>query len=197
MNEGGTIDGDKRDLRRRMLACRRELSVEERASRSAAITEKLLSLDAVQKARTVFAYAAMEDEVQTEPLVASLLDRGKRVAIPLVIGKRSMEAALVPSMDALETGAYGILTVRAERREILAPQEIDCVIVPGVAFGLDGSRLGMGGGYYDAFLPRAERAVRVAAAFQCQISEDIPSLPYDCGVDWIVTEQGVFKANKQ
>ena len=197
MNEGGTIDGDKRDLRRRMLACRRALSVEERASRSAAITEKLLSLDAVQKARTVFAYAAMEDEVQTEPLIASLLDRGKRVAIPLVIGKRAMEAALVPSMDAMETGAYGILTVRAERREILALQEIDCVIVPGVAFGLDGSRLGMGGGYYDAFLPRAERAVRVAAAFQCQISEDIPSLPYDCGVDWIVTEQGVFKANKQ
>ncbi len=197
MNEGGAIDGDKRDLRRRMLACRRALSVEERASRSAVITEKLLSLDAVQKARTVFAYAAMKDEVQTEPLIASLLDRGKRVAIPLVIGKRSMEAALVPSMDALETGAYGILTVRAEQREILPPQEIDCVIVPGVAFGLDGSRLGMGGGYYDAFLPRAERAVRVAAAFQCQISEDIPSLPYDCGVDWIVTEQGVFKANKQ
>ena len=197
MNEGGAIDGDKRDLRRRMLACRRALSVEERSSRSAAITEKLLSLEAVQKARTVFAYAAMEDEVQTEPLIASLLDRGKRVAIPLVIGKRSMEAALVPSMDALETGAYGILTVRAERREFLPPQEIDCVIVPGVAFGLDGSRLGMGGGYYDAFLPRAERAVRVAAAFQCQISEDIPSLPYDCGVDWIVTEQGVFKANKQ
>ena len=197
MNEGGTIDGDKRDLRRRMLACRRALSVEERSSRSAAITEKLLSLEAVQKARTVFAYAAMEDEVQTEPLLASLLDRGKRVAIPLVIGKRAMEAALVPSMDALETGAYGILTVRAEQREILPPQEIDCVIVPGVAFGLDGSRLGMGGGYYDAFLPRAERAVRVAAAFQCQFSEDIPSLPYDCGVDWIVTEQGVFKANKQ
>ena len=197
MNEGGAIDGDKRDLRRRMLACRRALSVEERASKSAVITGKLLSLDAVQKARTVFAYAAMEDEVQTEPLIASLLDRGNQVAIPLVIGKRSMEAALVPSMDALETGAYGILTVRAERREILPPQEIDCVIVPGVAFGLDGSRLGMGGGYYDAFLPRAERAVRVAAAFQCQISEDIPSLPYDCGVDWIVTEQGVFKANKQ
>ena len=197
MNEGGAIDGDKRDLRRRMLACRRALSVEERALGSAAITEKLLSLEAVQKARTVFAYAAMKDEVQTEPLIASLLDRGKRVAIPLVIGKRSMEAALVPSMDALETGAYGILTVRVERREILPPQEIDCVIVPGVAFGLDGSRLGMGGGYYDAFLPKAERAVRVAAAFQCQISEDIPSLPYDCGVDWIVTEQGVFKANKQ
>ena len=195
MNEGGAIDGDKRDLRRRMLACRRALSVEERASRSAAITEKLLSLDAVQKARTVFAYAAMKDEVQTEPLIASLLDRGKRVAIPFVTGKRMMEAVLVPSMDALEYGAYHILTVKEEHRIIVPPQEIDCVLVPGVAFGLDGARLGMGGGYYDAFLPKAEQAARIALAFHCQIAERIPRETYDCGVDWIVTEQGVFKAN--
>ena len=100
-------------------------------------------------------------------------------------------------MDLLEVGAYGILTVREERREILSPQELDCVIVPGVAFGMDGVRLGMGGGYYDTFLPKVERAARIAAAFQCQITEDIPRLPHDCGVDWIVTEQGVFKANKK
>ena len=75
--------------------------------------------------------------------------------------------------------------------------EIDCVIVPGVAFGPDGMRLGMGGGYYDSFLPKAARAVRIAAAFQCQITGEIPKLPHDCGVDWIVTEQGVFKTNQR
>ena len=197
MNENGASDGNKRELRKRMLAFRRALSVEERVSNSAMITEKLLSLEAVQKARTVFAYAAMEDEVQTEALIASLLDRGKQVAIPLVTGKRAMEAVLVPAMDALEMGAYGILTVRSERREFLPPQEIDCVIVPGVAFGLDGSRLGMGGGYYDTFLPKAAKAVKIAAAFQCQIADHIPSLPHDCGVDWIATEQGVFRTGKK
>ena len=197
MNENGASDGNKRELRKRMLAFRRALSVEERVSNSAMITEKLLSLEAVQKARTVFAYAAMEDEVQTEALIASLLDRRKQVAIPLVTGKRAMEAVLVPAMDALEMGAYGILTVRSERREFLPPQEIDCVIVPGVAFGLDGSRLGMGGGYYDTFLPKAAKAVKIAAAFQCQIADHIPSLPHDCGVDWIATEQGVFRTGKK
>lgn len=197
MNEGSELAGQKRELRKRMLAARRALSKEERASYSAEITEKLLSHAAVTRARTIFAYAAMPDEVQTESLLSGLLAMGKRVAIPWITGKQWMEAALVPSMDLLEVGAYGILTVREERREILSPQELECVIVPGVAFSVDGARLGMGGGYYDTFLPKAERAVRIAAAFQCQITEDIPRLPHDCGVDWIVTEQGVFKANKK
>ena len=197
MNEGSELAGQKRELRKRMLAARRALSEEERAAYSAEITGKLLFHSAVTQAQTIFAYAATPDEVQTEPLLSGLLAMGKRVAIPWITGKQGMEAALVPSMDLLEVGAYGILTVREEQREILSPQEIDCVIVPGVAFSVDGVRLGMGGGYYDTFLPKAGRAVRIAAAFQCQITEDIPRLPHDCGVDWIVTEQGVFKANKK
>lgn len=197
MNEESNPEGRKRNLRKRMLFIRRALSEKERDAYSAEITGKLLSHPAIAQARTIFAYAAMEDEVQTEALIASLLDSGKQVAIPLVTGKRTMEAVLVPSMDALEYGAYHILTVQEERREILPPEEIDCIIVPGVAFGLNGARLGMGGGYYDSFLPKAAQAIRIAAAFQCQVTEDIPKFPHDCGVDWIVTEEGIFKANKQ
>ena len=198
MNENNDEAGTrKRGLRKRILAARRSLTEEKRAAYSAAITEQVLSLEALKRARTVFAYAAMEDEVQTETLISSLLGMGKRVAIPFVTGKRVMEAVLVPSMDALEYGAYHILTVKEEQRIIVPPQEIDCVLVPGVAFGLDGARLGMGGGYYDAFLPKAGQAARIALAFHCQIAERIPQETYDCGVDWIVTEQGVFKAKKQ
>ena len=197
MNEGSELAGRKRELRKRMLAARRDLSEEERAEFSAEIAGKLISHPSVTQAQTIFAYSAMPDEVQTESLLSGLLDMGKRVAIPWITGKQEMEAALVSSMDVLEVGAYGILTVREEQREILSPREIDCVIVPGVAFGMDGARLGMGGGYYDTFLPKAERAVRIAAAFQCQITEEIPRLPHDCGVNWIITEQGVFKANSK
>ena len=197
MHENGDFDGQKRELRKKMLAARRALTEEERTAYSAAITERLLSHPVVKRAQTIFAYASMPDEVQTEALLSGLVDSGKRVAIPLIIGKHVMEAALVPSMDALETGAYHILTVREEQREILPPQEFDCVIVPGVAFGMDGARLGMGGGYYDTFLPKAAKAVRIAAAFQCQIVDGIPSLPHDCGMDWIVTETGAYKADKQ
>ena len=197
MNENSAETADlKRELRKRMLAARRTLTNEERAAHSAAITERLISLESLKQALTVFAYAAMEDEVQTEALIASLLDMGKRVAIPLVTGKRTMEAVLVPSMDALEYGAYHILTVREEQQKILPPQEIDCVLVPGVAFDMDGMRLGMGGGYYDSFLPKISRAIKIAVAYSCQIVEAIPRLSHDCGVDWIVTEKGSFRIGK-
>ena len=198
MNEQhADLDGQKRALRKRMLTVRRALSVDERAAYSSTITERLLSHQALTRAKTIFAYAAMEDEVQTDMLLSRLIDMGKRVAIPWITEKRMMEAAFVPSMDVLAYGAYHILTVREERREILPPEELDCVIVPGVAFGRDGTRLGMGGGYYDTFLPKTAAAVKIAAAFQCQIVETIPSFPHDCGVDWIATEQGVWEINKK
>ena len=196
MNESGASDGNKRELRRRMLDLRRALAAEERVSYSAAITERILSLEAVKQVRTIFAYAAMEDEVQTEALISSLLEMGTRVALPLITGKRTMEAVLVPSMDALEYGAYHILTVREDRRVVLPPQEIDCVLVPGVAFDMDGTRLGMGGGYYDVFLPKIPCAVKIAMAYSCQIVESVPKLSHDCGVDWIVTEKGSFRTGK-
>lgn len=186
----------KRELRKRSLAFRRALVAEERASYSTAITERILALEAVKQVRTIFAYAAMEDEVQTEALISSLLEMGKRVALPLITGKRMMEAVLVPAMDALEYGAYHILTVREDRRVVLPPQEIDCVLVPGVAFDMDGTRLGMGGGYYDVFLPKIPCAVKIAMAYSCQIVESIPKLSHDCGVDWIVTEKGSFRTGK-
>ena len=196
MNEAADFAGQKRELRKRMLAARRSLSAETRAAYSEKITENLLSQQALAQAKTIFAYAATPDEVQTKTLLSRLLDMGKQVAIPWITGKRTMEAALVPLMDALEIGDYGILTVREELREIVPPQKIDCVVVPGVAFGRDGTRLGMGGGYYDTFLPKTT-AVKIAAAFQCQIVETIPSFPHDCGVDWIATEQGVWEISKK
>ena len=197
MPERVDFDGEKRALRKKMLVVRRALSSEERRAFSETIVRRLISHEDVIKARSVFAYASMEDEVQTETLLSQLLATGKQVAVPLITGKRMMEAVLMPSMDALEVGAYHILTVRENRRELLPPQTLDCVIVPGVAFGRDGTRLGMGGGYYDAFLPKAARAVKIAAAFQCQILDRVPSLPHDCGMDWIVTEQGVFRTSKK
>ncbi len=197
MNEGHVLAKAKRALRKRMLITRRALSDEVRGEYSAAIVEKLFSHEVLTRARTVFAYAAMADEVQTEALISRLLTMGKRVAIPLVTGKHIMEAALVPSMDALEYGAYHILTVKEVQREIVLPMEIDCVLVPGVAFSMDGARLGMGGGYYDTFLPKVPQATKIALAFQCQIAENIPRLPHDCGVDWIVTERGVFKTGNK
>jgi 5-formyltetrahydrofolate cyclo-ligase len=66
--------------------------------------------------------------------------------------------------------------------------EIDCVLVPGVAFSEDGLRLGRGGGYYDATLARMARAVRVGLAFDRQIVPALPREAHDASLDAVVSE---------
>lgn len=197
MTKAEAIFAEKKALRRRMLAARRALSEEARTLLSSKIAVHLLSLPELRNARCVFAYAAMPDEVQTAGLLAALLSAGRRVALPWVTGRRRMEAVELPSMEALSCGAYGIPTVREDERRVLSPEEIDCALVPGVAFSPEGCRLGMGGGYYDAFLPRMRRdAARIAPAFSCQLAETIPCLPEDEGVGAVVTERVLYRIMK-
>ncbi|HRJ49506.1 MAG TPA: 5-formyltetrahydrofolate cyclo-ligase [Phycisphaerales bacterium] len=76
-----------------------------------------------------------------------------------------------------------------------ALRSIDVVLVPGVAFGERGERLGRGGGFYDRFLARGElRALRVGIAFDFQVVPDIPADAHDVRMDAVVTPSRVIRA---
>ena len=186
---GEEISGQKNRLRREMLQKRRQLSEEQRERLSRKILEHLYREPVYDRSKTVMAYMSMPDEVQIGPLLEDCLRKGKRPAIPLIVGKGQMEAVLVPSMESLTEGAYGILTVREELRRIVPPEQIDCVIVPGTAFSGTGERLGLGGGFYDRFLRRCPNAHRIALAFSFQLVEKLPTEQHDIKVDQIITER--------
>ena len=132
----------------------------------------------------------MSDEVQLYSLIEKALAEGKRVALPLIVGKGVMEAVRVRALSDLVPGAFDIPTVREERREIVDPKSLDCVLVPGAAFSRTGARLGLGAGFYDRFLSeKAPQAQRIAVAFSCQLMEDIPVEAHDVKMQWIVTEK--------
>ena len=108
-----------------------------------------------------------------------------------------MAAARLPETGALVVGAYGILEVARDRRELLPPGTFELVLVPGVAFGKDGSRLGMGAGFYDRFLSEKEpQALHIALCFDCQLSSDIPMEAHDRRVDMLITETGCVDCRK-
>ena len=157
---------------------------------SEAIEARLMSLDVCREAGTVFAFAAMSDEVQLYSFMEKALAEGKRVAVPLIVGKGVMEAVRVRALSDLAPGAFDIPTVREDRREIVDPKSFDCVLVPGAAFSRTGARLGLGAGFYDRFLSeKAPQAQRIAVAFSCQLMEDIPVEAHDVKMQWIVTEK--------
>ena len=184
----------KKLLRREVLARRRSLSAEENKAFSERIAARLLALDAYRKARTIFAFASMADEVQLYGFMESALAAGKSIAVPLVTGKGSMEAVRVRTLADLVPGDFGILTVRAAGRVLLPPESLDLVLVPGAAFSREGARLGLGAGFYDRFLSeRAPAAQRIAVAFSCQITATVPVEPHDMMMQQIVTEKEIIR----
>src|SRR5437879_10647432 len=76
----------------------------------------------------------------------------------------------------------------------VTPQELDLVMVPGVAFDRTGARMGHGFGYYDKLLQHARPdAPLVALAFECQLFPEIPTQAHDIFMDKIITEKAVYE----
>lgn len=188
MSEEALLE-EKRRLRAQMMARRRAIPAGERAAASHAMCEAFAALPQYRTARTVFAYASMPEEVQLDALLARALADGKRVLIPWITGRGTMEAVELPSLDVLERGAYGIRNVPERLRRVVPPEAIDLAVVPGAAFTAEGARLGLGGGYYDRYLGvRARGAYRVALAFDALLMDRVPMAAHDIDVAEILTE---------
>ena len=193
----------KTTLRRKMTKIRKSMTPEARQAASDQMVERLVKLPAYQNAQTVFAYASMADEVQLDGFIERALSDGKRVAIPWITKKGTMEAVEVTSLQGLETGFYGIRNVPAADRKGIPPAEIALSSVPGAAFTVEGARLGLCGGYYDRYLGvRAPQAERVALAFDALVfprpeRRKIPMEDHDIWVDVLVTETHVLSFDKK
>lgn len=183
------LSANKKALRASIKQKRRALSIEYRQQASRKMQAELTKLPCYQAAEYIMLYMAMQDEVQLDELIAMVLKDGKKAVIPLVTGAGLMEAVELSDMADLVPDKYGIKTVSEEKRRLIAPDKIDLIIVPGVAFDKAGHRLGMGGGFYDRFMLRASRAVRAALAYDCQLLVAVPAEVHDLTVDYIITEK--------
>ncbi len=185
---------DKKSMRRCGLTSRRALSEEQRQDKSRLIVEKLLQSSVFQEARTVFCYVSMDDEVNTRQILQAVLETGRILAIPYItdVLRGLMKPVRLHALEDLTPGLYDIPTVPAGRLEDVRQESVDLVVVPGTAFDFAGHRIGMGGGYYDRFLA-GSGAVKAALAYKCQIFSELPAEKYDQKVNYIFTEDKIYK----
>jgi 5-formyltetrahydrofolate cyclo-ligase len=164
---------------------------------SRAICAKFMALSEYAAATTVMFYVDVRSEVRTRHSLPDALKSGKRIVIPYCV-EGLLELFLLEDMQELEIGMYKILEPRAELRSLpakrVSPDEIDLVMVPGVAFDRTGGRMGHGFGYYDKLLEHARAdAPLVALAFECQLFPEIPTQAHDIFMDKLITEKSVYQ----
>ena len=184
----------KKQLRRIVMARRREYKEPELAAMSAQIMERILGLEAYEKAETVFAYMDLPGEVQMRALIARCREDGKRVAVPKVTAAE-MRFYEIKETDCLKIGAMHI----PEPDPALCPYMDDAeeafVIMPGVAFDRNLNRIGYGGGYYDRYLRLHGKHFTAACAYDFQIFDEVPHEATDIRPRILVTPGEIFRTS--
>lgn len=185
----------KKEIREQAHANRKEQPCKDEVSRE--IVEKFLDLPEYAAARTVMFYVDVRTEVKTREFLAVALTHGKKIVVPYCVDGE-LELFWLQSMDELSLGMYKILEPRAELRTLpekrVTAENLDLVMVPGVAFDRRGARMGHGFGYYDKLLEHTRPSTPlIALAFECQLFEEIPTADHDIFMDKIVTEAAIYE----
>jgi 5-formyltetrahydrofolate cyclo-ligase len=159
------------------------------------IQKKLFSLLPVQQAKTIGLYLSKGSEVNTLPLVQSLLKKKKKIALPKV-SKRSHQIHFheIHSLQDCHLGLFDILEPNAKNKKVPIHQ-MDLIFVPGIAFDREGHRLGYGGGFYDRFLASAKKQLLIGLTYEKTFIPKIPTQKQDVQVHAIVTEKKVYWVN--
>ncbi|MEN8259980.1 MAG: 5-formyltetrahydrofolate cyclo-ligase [Pseudomonadota bacterium] len=168
---------------------------------SAIICRRFTSLPEYASAATVMCYLHCRSEVRTLRVVNSALERGKQLIVPYCTKDESGHNMLglwrLGSLDELAPGTWNILEPPRERwgeaGKEAVPEELDLIMVPGVAFDRRGGRLGNGQGYYDRLLSRVRSdAVLAGVCYESQLFDRIPMGPHDVCVNRILTEKAMY-----
>jgi 5-formyltetrahydrofolate cyclo-ligase len=187
------VSAEKRALRAHMAQLRRALPEPERAAASAAIVAHVRASEAWRAARIVLLYAAIPGEVDLGALIAAARAEGRTVALPRVVASAEgprLELHAWPPSAQLVPGTFGI-GEPAPDWPVVAREDLDLGLIPGVAFDAAGGRLGRGGGYYDRLLAgRGARPRMVGVGFAFQRVQRVPCEAHDARVDALVTEEG-------
>lgn len=175
----------KADIRAQIAKRKRTLGVRGLETLNAEVVKKFQTLDVFRTARTVGAYMPLPDEVNITPLFEHL----EKIFFIPAFDEASGSYRMARLTAELRKGRFGIPEPTAPA--FAAGDELDLIIVPGVAFDRTGRRIGRGGGFYDRLLPQY-RALRAGICFDFQCLEALPAEEHDVRMDFVVTGSQLF-----
>lgn len=143
---------DKATVRQETLAKLRKLGLDKprKKQQEGAILSQLFESSLWKNATNVGLTLSMGLEFSTQEIIEQAWQEGKITAVPKTAPQRKMDFIKITSGTIYEESNFGVR--EPLNNDIIKGSQLDLLIVPGVAFRLDGYRVGFGGGYYDRYL---------------------------------------------
>lgn len=175
---------EKKKLRKEIRKRKKELGKEKLIELSLPVIEKLEKHILFEKAKTILLFYSMDDEVYTHGIVKKIVEnKSKKIVLPCVKGDNLVLSEL-KSMDELVAGEqFGILEPTGDILENW--NNIDLAIIPGVAFDVNGNRMGRGRGFYDKILNNLS-CPKIGLTLPFQIVDYIPVDRHDVKLDDVI-----------
>lgn len=174
---------NKNDLRKEMLLKRSKFDNKEKIS--TIIVDKIIKLPIYQQSNVIALYNSMKNEVNTTSLINYLLNCGKIVLLPRVVGKELVFFKI--SKDTIyEKSSFRVIEPIYQEKDVYN-DKIDLAIIPGVAFDYQNNRLGYGCGYYDRFLMK-HSCFKIGICFSCQMVNTVYANEFDVKMDLVINE---------
>ena len=186
---------DKQALRKEIRDKKRAMTEAEIVAASQRLAELFVASEAYRQAKTIYGYLPYNQEVRTQPIIRRAWADGKRVAVPRVLSKGVMEFYYIDSFDGFIRSSFGVPEPPEDPAK-LADESDFLLLMPGLAFDRAHNRVGYGGGFYDRYIERKQRAgariFKPALAYDFQIVDSIPANDFDVRVDAVLTENGII-----
>lgn len=185
----------KKKLRKQVLLKRDSIIPSERKKKDVLIKQRLFCLLEFKTAKAILFYASFRTEVDTTGMMEECLILGKSVFVPKVDKIRHrLQIYEIKDLKELSPGYMGIREPSLPADRLRGIEEVDLILVPGVAFDRSGNRLGYGTGYYDILLSGIRKKFPlIALAYKEQLIAAIPIEGHDRKVDAIVTDDQVIR----
>lgn len=178
---------DKRDMRRKVKALRSMLLESEKAAAAEEVFSRLETTAAFMLADRILMYHSLPDELSTRRFLDKWHSK-KRFYLPRVNG---VNLDILPYDESrLELGAFHI--EEPTGNEVVDPEDIELIVVPGVAYDRKGNRLGRGKGFYDRLL-QTTKATKIGVGYEFQMFDSIPVEPHDVKMDMVITQNTTIR----
>ena len=191
---------DKQSIRKEVTEKKKRMSEEEIIRLSLELKEKFCSLEEYRSACVLYAYISYNQEVRTAPIIEQAWKDKKRVAVPRTFNEEYMEFIYINSFDELENGYMGIpepkYEVFADDFDRIAQEQEVLMLLPGLAFDKEGSRLGYGGGFYDLYLEdysEETNFIKAALCYDFQIYEKLKTEDHDVKMDIVISNSRITR----